>query len=126
MPALIIVYLLLFLVLSIGGWWDDFQEHRPVWHLVSDVVSTAVITVLFVSRWHASFRPPWPAVAQIAFVAATAWEAFQFVTDLRNIQRDPDFSRRENFAFAAVSVVVVSALLLPAFIVAGIAAFKRP
>jgi UDP-N-acetylmuramyl pentapeptide phosphotransferase/UDP-N-acetylglucosamine-1-phosphate transferase len=125
MPAWIIVYVILFLVLSTGGLWDDYQEHRPVWHLMCTAVATIVITVLFISRWYPSLRPAWSTVTQIAFVAAITWELFVFVSDLRSIRPDPDLTSREQTGLALFAVVAVSAISLPAFVVAGVEAFNR-
>lgn len=125
MPMWIFVYLCLFLVLSVGGIWDDYQDQRPAWHLICAALATIVITLLFVSRWHMSFQPAFPAVIQVVFLAAIAWELFSFISDLRSIRRDPDFTNREYIIFTVVSIVFVSAVSLPAFIIAGITVFKR-
>ena len=120
----IIIYLGLFTTLSAGGFWDDFCNRRPVWFLGCTVASNLTVIYLFVAFWCPSLRIFLGNVAPIIFVASMFWELFQVVEDIHGLQPDPEISkkwRRVIYVFAALALPVIC---LPAFIIAGISAFK--
>jgi hypothetical protein len=71
----------------------------------------------------ASLRAPSGTVAPAAFLAATAWEAFQAVEDLRRLRADPELAGGEPSLLATAATIGLVVLCLPAFVVAGHSAF---
>jgi hypothetical protein len=63
-------------------------------------------------------------VAPLAFVASMCWELFQAVEDIRALRSDPELSEREQRVIAGVTAIALPVICLPAFVVAGISAFR--
>jgi hypothetical protein len=121
MPWWSIVYLVLFLAVVFAGTWfevRDGEDSRLV--DVLDVVSVIICAYLFVSFWVSSWRQPLGATAPWLFVFAAGWQIYDTRRGMRSFLADPDLSELEKrWVF-----VGVTAFLLPAFTVAGVAAFK--
>ena len=120
----IIIYLGLFGVLSAGGLWDDYRTQRPAWFLALAVVSNLTVIYLFVAFWQPSLRSLLGLVAPVAFIASMCWELFQVVEDIRGISADPELSKIQQLVFATIAAVALPVICVPAFVVAGISAFR--
>jgi hypothetical protein len=119
-----ITYLALFGMLAAAGLWEDVRDRRPAWFLGCAIISNLTVIYLFVAYWHSSLRPPWGLVAPLAFVASMCWELFQAVEDIRALRSDPELSDREQRVIAGVTAIALPVICLPAFVVAGISAFR--
>ena len=120
----IIIYLGMFGVLAAGGLWDDYHARRPVWFLGCAVLSNLTVAYLFVAFWQPSLRAPFGIVAPVAFVGSMCWELFQAVEDIRGLRSDPELSQRQQRVVASITAIALPLICLPAFIVAGISAFR--
>ena len=120
----VLSYLALFGVLAVAGFWDDFRDRRPAWFLACVFASNVTIVFLFVAFWQPSLRSPLGLAAPVAFVASMCWEVFQAVEDLRALRADPELSRTQQRVVATITAVALPVICLPAFIVAGISAFR--
>ena len=119
-----IIYLALFGVLGMAGLWDDVRDRRPTWFLGCAVISNLTVIYLFVAYWQPSLRAPWGVVAPLAFVASMCWELFQAVEDIRALRSDPELSEGQQRVVASVAAIALPVMCLPAFVVAGISAFR--
>lgn len=124
MPWWIIIYLVLFSVLSAGGLWDDYRDRRPAWFLACAVASNLTVVYLFVAFWQPSPRSPLGLVAPVAFIASMGWEVYQAVEDIRGLRADPELSDTQQRMVATITAVALPVICLPAFVVAGISAFR--
>lgn len=52
------------------------------------------------------------------------WELFQAVEDLRELPSDPDLSESERRFVTIFTAITFPVMCLPAFIIAGISAFR--
>lgn len=120
MPWWILVYFIMFCVLSVAGIWDDCRDRRPAWFLGCAIVSNVIIAYLFVAYWQPTMRSALGSIASAAFVAAMCWELFQATEDIRALQTAPEFSR----AVTVVTAITYPVICSPAFIVAGLTAFR--
>jgi len=120
----IILYLVVYCVLAVAGLWDDHRDRRPGRFLGCAVFSNLTVVYLFVAFWQPSLRSPLNFAAPLAFVASMCWEVFQSVQDIRGLRNDPDLSERHQRLVATITTIVLPAMCLPAFVVAGIAAFR--
>ena len=119
-----IIYLGLFGVLAAAGLWDDVRDRRPAWFLGCAVISNLTVIYLFVTFWHQSLRAPLGLIAPLAFVGSMCWELFQAVEDIRALRLDPELSEREQRVTASIAAISLPVICLPAFVVAGISAFR--
>ena len=119
-----IIYLALFGVLAAAGLWDDVRDRRAAWFLGCAFISNLTVIYLFVAYWQPSLRAPLGLVAPLAFVASMCWELFQAVEDIRALRSDPELSERQQRVVASVTAIALPAICLPAFVVAGISAFR--
>jgi hypothetical protein len=124
MSLWIIIYLGLFGVLSVGGLWDDYRDRRPTWFLACAVASNLTVVYLFVAFWQPSLRSPLGLAAPVAFIASMCWEIFQAVEDIRGLRADPELSETQQRVIATITAIALPVICLPAFIVAGISAFR--
>ena len=124
MPWWILVYLGVFVLLSAGGLWADVRDRRPVWFLACAFVSNLTVIYLFLAFWQPSLCSSLGLVAPVAFLAAMGWELFQAREDLRDIREDPELSETQRRVVARITAVALSLICLPAFILAGISAFR--
>ncbi len=120
----IISYLVLYAVLAVAGVWEDYRNHRPAWFLNVAALSNLTTIYLFVAFWHPVLRAPLGLVAPAAFVGAMCWELYQAVDDIRGLASDPELSERQQRVMAAITAVAVFVLCVPAFVVAGMSAFR--
>jgi len=120
----IIVYFWLFILLSAAGLWDDYCDRRPVWSLVCALLANLTVAYLFVTFWHTSLRSPVGIVAPTAFVASMCWEAYQAITEILGLPADPELTAKQQSALAALTALALLVICVPAFIVAGINAFR--
>jgi hypothetical protein len=118
----IFIYLGLFGVVSVAAFRDDYRNQRPVWSVACSVVSFVIVTYLFIAFWHPLLRAPLGMVAPPAFVVSVCWFLYQAVEDIRKLPATPKLSKTQRRIAAIITAVVVPVILLPAFIVAGIAA----
>ncbi len=121
-----LLYLGFFAALALAGLWSDYRDRRSAWFLGAAVLSNLTVVYLFVAYWHPALRTPLGLVAPVAFLAAMGWELFQAVEDIRGIRSDPELTERGQRVVAAIVAVVLPVLCLPAFVVAGMAALRRP
>lgn len=120
----IISYLGLYVVLAVAGVWDDYLNHRPAWFLGVAFLSNLTCIYLFVAFWHPVLRAPLGLVAPVTFVAAMCWELFQAVEDIRGLAPDPELSEKQQRVVAYFTTLALPLLCAPAFVVAGISAFR--
>ena len=120
----IIIYLGLFGLLSAAGLWDDYHDRRPAWFLGCAVASNLTVIYLFVAFWQPSLRSPLGLVAPVAFIASICWELFQAVQDIRALRTDPELSETQQRVIPTITAIALPMICLPAFIVAGISAFR--
>ena len=119
-----IIYFGLFGVLSVAGLRDDFCERRPAWFLACAVVSNLIVAYLIVAYWREFLSAAWGIVAPVAFVVSMCWELFQAVEDLREWHSDPDLLESEQRFVTIFTAITFPVMCLPAFIIAGISAFR--
>jgi len=119
-----IIYLAFFGVLAAAGLWDDVRDRRPTWFLGCAVLSNLTVLYLFVAYWQPSLRVPLGVVAPLAFVASMCWELFQAIEDIRALRSDPELSEGQQRVIASVAAIALPAMCLPAFVLAGISAFR--
>ncbi|MBI3417792.1 MAG: hypothetical protein HY043_21075 [Verrucomicrobia bacterium] len=124
MSSWIIIYLCLFGAISAGGVWDDYRNQRQAWVLGCAIVSNLTVAYLFVAFWQPTLRIPLSFVAPLAFAASMCWEMFQVFEDIRTLRADPKLNEMKQPAIAIFIAVALLVICLPAFIVAGISAFK--
>ena len=123
MPWWSIIYLALFLLLVVAGTWFDPGERRGgdrTAVLVFDSISAIACAYLFASYWVSGWRQLLGAVAPWLFVLAAGWQIYDTPRGLRNVLADPELSEREKHWLLAGAIT----FLLPAYVVAGVAAFK--
>jgi len=118
------MYLGLFGVLSAGGLWDDYRDRRPAWFLACAVASNLTVVYLLVTFWQPSLRSPLGLAAPVAFIASMCWELFQAIEDVRALRTDPELSETPQRMVATITAIALPTICLPAFIVAGISAFR--
>jgi hypothetical protein len=120
MPWWAVVYFTMFCALSVAGIWDDCRDRRPTWFLGCAIVSNVIIAYLFVAYWQPTIRVPLGSIASVAFVATMCWELFQASEDIRALHTAPEISR----AITVITAIAYPVICSPAFIVAGLAAFR--
>jgi hypothetical protein len=117
-----IIYIALFLFVVVVATWFDPGEHQggdKEVILVLDSISALVCAYLFASFWVSSWRQlPGPAAPWL-FVLAAGWQVYDTPRGLRKFLAQPDLSAREKRWVLAVSIP----FFLPAYVVAGMAAF---
>jgi len=124
MPLWSIIYLGVFGVLAAAGLWDDIRDRRPPWFLGCVVVSNLTVLYLFAAYWQPSLRTPLGVLAPVAFGASMCWELLQAVQDIRAIGADPELSQTGQRVIARITAIALAVICLPAFIAAGISAFR--
>ena len=120
----IVIYFGLFGVLSAGGLWDDYRDRRPAWFLACAFASNLTVAYLFVAFWQPALRSPLGVVAPVAFIASMCWELFQAVEDIRGLRANPELSETQRRMVATITAIALPVICLPAFVVAGICAFR--
>jgi len=113
-------YFVVFCLLSIAGICDDYRDRRPSWFLGCAIVANLIVAYLFVAYWQPTLRASLGSIASVAFVAAMCWELFQGAEDIRALYADPEVSH----AVTVVTALAYPLICLPAFIVAGLTAFR--
>ena len=121
MPWWSIIYLVLFLLVVAAGTWLDIRDGTDAWVVhVLDAVSVVICAYFFVSFWLSGWRHAVGAVAPWLFVFAAGWQIYDTPRGMRNALADPELTQREKRWLLAG----VTAFLLPAYVVAGVAAFR--
>ena len=121
MPWWSIIYLVLFLVLVLSGTWLEVRDREErIMVLILDSASFLVCGYLFVGFWVSALRQTLGVAAPILFVLAAGWEIYDAPRGMRCCLADPDMSKREK----RWALVGITAFMLPAYIVAGLAAFR--
>jgi hypothetical protein len=121
MPWWSIIYLVLFLLVILAGTWLEVRDRdERTLVLVLDSVSVIICAYLFVAFWVGSLRQPLGAAAPVLFVLAAGWQIYDTPRGMRRCLADPDFSEREKRWL----LVGITAFFLPAYVVAGVAAFR--
>jgi hypothetical protein len=119
-----LIYLGLFGVLAAAGLWDDIRNRRPAWFLGCVVFSNLTVVYLFAAYWRPSLLAPWSVMAPVAFVVSMCWELLQGIQDIRALDADPELSETEQRLITGITAIALPITCLPAFIVAGISAFR--
>lgn len=121
MPWWSIVYLVLFLAVVVAGTWLEVRdgEDTPLVH-VMDALSVTICAYLFISFWVDTWRLALGASAPWLFLFSAGWQIYDTPRGMRNALADPELSPREK----QWMLIGVTAFLLPAYAVAGVAAFK--
>ncbi len=120
MPWWAIIYLFVFVAFSIVG--DTIGEFDGTKRLrwFADLLAGVSFAVLFSAFWLTSVYHALGFVAPVLLLAAVAWEIYSAPSDLREIWRDPELSRRERIA-----VLLMAPLLVwPLYIVAGVGVWR--
>lgn len=125
MNCWIIVYFVLFGVLSLAGLWDDWFRRKPKWFLLCSLFANIIVGLLIAGFWYSGCRAIFSFFAVPLFVAAALWEVFQAVDDIRSDTRDPAMTEKEDTLGKVIGVLLALCLILPAFVVAGISAFRE-
>lgn len=120
----IVIYLVLFAVLSVAGLLDDYRDRRPAWFLACAVASNFTVIYLFVAFWQPSLRFGLSVAAIAAFIASMGWELYQAIEDIRAIRADPELSETQQRVVAGLTVIALLVICLPAFVIAGMSAFR--
>lgn len=118
------LYLAVFIVFSIAGILDDFRERRPSWFLAFAGLSNIIIVILFIAYWNRSWLDGVGTLAQVLFITAMAWEGYQAVLDFRATGAESNSEEEGGRAALIIGILLFSVLCLPAFVVAGISAFR--
>jgi hypothetical protein len=119
MPTWAVIYLILFLVLSLVGDGLGLSDFTECWRWLCDLAAKLVFALLFVGYWSASVRD-WVGVAGVGlFVLAVGWEVYSGTVEVRGIWRDPELSKAERIVW----LLVPPLLAWPLYVMAGIAAF---
>ena len=113
-------YLMLFIVYSIAGIYDDVLTPYPRWHAVCGVLASACGVTLILA-WGV---PSLSAMLGFALVPlllfGLGWESWSAWSDLRILNSDPETSP----AVAAFGLLLLAVLVLPAYVL-GAAALAR-
>ena len=121
MPWWSITYLVLFLLVVVVGTWLEARDREETTVVnILDSVSAIICAYLFISYWFSSWRQPLGAAAPVLFVLAAGWQIYDTPRGMRKCLADPDFSKREK-RWLLVGVIV---FFLPAYVIAGMAAFR--
>jgi len=118
------LYLAVFIVFSIAGILDDFRERRPFWFLALAGLSNIIIVLLFIAYWNRSWLDGVGILAQVLFIAAMVWEGYQAVLDFCATGAPTNSEEEEGRPALILGVLLFSVLCLPAFVIAGISAFR--
>jgi hypothetical protein len=124
MPWWAILYLVVFAGLCVAAVWDDDREGRSTQFLLCSVLSHSIIVYLFIAFWRPALIGHLGIVLSVAFVLAIGWQIFQMIVDIRTLRQDPDLSAGERQFIPPIAVALVWLIDLPAFVVAGLAAFR--
>lgn len=120
MPWWAILYLLAFVAFSIVA--DTLGEmegtHRLRW--LADLLTGVIFAVLFAAFWFTSIHRALGFLAPVLLVAAAAWELFSTPADLRELWRNPEFSRKERIALTLLPPL----LGWPLYIVAAVGVWR--
>lgn len=118
------LYLAVFVVLSIAGILDDYRDRRPFWFLALSVLSNIIIVLLFIAYWNSSLLDGAGILSQVLFIAAIGWEAYQAVLDSHATEEQANSETEGGRSTIILGTLLFLALSLPAFVVAGISAFR--
>lgn len=124
MPWWVTLYFALFGLLALAGIWDDYSDRRPVWFLCCAVLSNLVIVFLFIAFWYPLLSNSLGFAAPVVFLGSVGWEVYEAVRDIRALRSDPELSESQQRFVATLTAVAIPVICLPAFIVAGITAFR--
>jgi hypothetical protein len=120
MPWWAIVYLLLFIAISVVGDGLNLRDEGFRWHHISDSIAHLVFAVVFAGYWFSGIFGALGVFAPALFIAALIWEIYSGPADLREIWHDPDFSRAERLGITFLVPLVV----WPLYITAGVGLFR--
>ena len=124
MPYWVIAYLIVFGVVAAAGIWDDWRTKRPSWFLACAVTANVTVAWLFTTYWHSALHPSGRFIAPVAYLLAMTWELYQAIDDTLDANSDPSISRTQRRTEAAVTLVILAVTCVPAYVVAGISAFR--
>lgn len=113
------LYLVLYVIFSIAGLWDDYRSKRQIRFFIGAGFSNSIVVFLFVCYWHASGLSGMGGIAQVAFVGAMGWELFQAIQDIKAEKEDSG-----SLGDVILGPALAAEISLPAYIVAGISAFR--
>ena len=119
MPTWAMIYLSLFLALSLVGDGLGLSDGTRRWRWFCDLGAKLVFGLLFAGYWSASVRG-WVGEAGVGlFVVAVGWELYSGAGEIGVIWRDRELSRAKRIVWFLVPPL----LGWPLYVVAGIAAF---
>ena len=124
MNGIITFYLMIYVGLAVGGIWIDIRERRPAWFITLATLSDVVIVNLFLAYFDRALREWMDPFAPVAFLAALGWQIFQLHDEFFAAKPDAESAEDEPERLSDVTLVVVVALCLPAYVGAGFAAFR--
>ncbi len=119
MPTWAMIYLILFLVLSVVGDGLGLSDGTKRWRWFCDLAAKLIFALLFAGYWLTSVRDAVGAVGQGLFIGAIGWELYSGAVEVGRIWRDRELSRAKRTAW----LLVPPLLAWPLYVVAGIAAF---
>src|SRR5688572_26601787 len=119
MPWWAIIYLLLFITISLIGNGLSLRDEGFRWRHISDCIAQLVFAVAFAGYWFPAVFGTLGFVAPVLFIAALLWEIYSGPGDVRELWRDPDFSRAERIGITFLTPLLV----WPLYIMAGFGLF---
>ena len=120
MPIWATIYLLLFVASCLVGLGLALRDEGFRWRHISDCVAHLIFAVVFAGYWLSAIFDTLGFIAPILFVAALVWEICTGPSDLREIWREPEFSKAMRFAIT----FLVPLLAWPLYITAGVGLFR--
>ena len=114
-----VFYLVLYGLISVAGIVSDIHDRKPSWFVACAVTANLIEAFLIAAYWHPVLVTGLGFVALTSFVLAMCWELYAGVVDLR----DPELATLSNVR-KAIWLMVAALLLVPAYVLAGLAAFN--
>jgi hypothetical protein len=120
MPWWATIYLFLFVAFSIVGDGLNLRDDGFRCRHICDCIAHLIFGAFFAGYWLSAIFRTLGVIAPVLFVAALAWEIYSGPADLREIWRDPDFSRAQRIGLT----FLVPLLAWPLYITAGVGLFR--
>jgi hypothetical protein len=120
MPWWALVYLVVFASIFVVSMYSAYRDGEKVWIFLSDCAAGVVLIYLFAGFWLLSLSEAVGAFAPFLFLLAMGWEIASTPHDLKEIIADTSSSKTDKICGVTFAIVWA----LPAYIVAGMSAFK--
>jgi uncharacterized membrane protein len=120
MPWWIVVYVIVFVSMGLGGLIISYLEKSSRWRLCCDALALAGISLLFVGYWHGETLRGFGLWPILVFGAALSWELCDLPREIRELQADAEMPKFGRYLWG----IIVAILEIPIFVIAGMAAFN--